>query len=378
MLVVSPSAAQLDRLDTGQLTLIYFDFTESYLVPHAVQSFLKSIEFQRQTFGFDPKERVYVLLADFTDSADAGASVTPRNRLSIQIAPLGYAFETIAANDRIILIMNHELVHVATMGQPAGADKVFRTLFGGKVATHQGAAGDRHLRLPDRAARGRAPVVPRRDRGVRRHVDGRRHRPGPGRLGRDGLPRDGEGQRAHLRPARARVRGDEIDFQLQINAYLYGTRFMTWLAYRYSPEQLVEWIARKPGSKAYYASQFKQVFNRSIEDAWAEWIAFEKGFQQKNLEAIRKYRSRPTRTCRSARWDRSRAPTTTRRPGRSTPAFNYPGVVAHVGAIRRRARRGGAPRGRQGPGDLHGDRRSPGTRTAARCSTPRTTAPTAT
>ena len=130
-------------MDTGQLTLIYFDFTESYLVPHVVQSFLKSIEFQRLTFGFDPKERVYVSLFDFTDSADAGASVTPRNRLSIQIAPLSYQFETIAANDRMILIMNHELVHVATMEQPAGADQAYRQLFGGKVLADQGAARDR-------------------------------------------------------------------------------------------------------------------------------------------------------------------------------------------------------------------------------------------
>ncbi len=35
-LVAAPSAAQLARVETGQLTLIYFEFTESYLVPHAV------------------------------------------------------------------------------------------------------------------------------------------------------------------------------------------------------------------------------------------------------------------------------------------------------------------------------------------------------
>ncbi len=124
LLVVSPSAAQLARVDTGQLTIIYFDFTESYLVPHAVRSFLTSMEFQRQTFGFDPKERVFVLLADFSDGADAGASVTPRNRLSIQIAPLGYAFETIAANDRIILIMNHELCTWRRWGSRPGRQGV--------------------------------------------------------------------------------------------------------------------------------------------------------------------------------------------------------------------------------------------------------------
>ena len=31
--------------------------------------------------------------------------------------------------------------------------------------------------------------------------------------------------------------GTKIDFQTEVNSYLYGTRFITWLAYRYSPDQ---------------------------------------------------------------------------------------------------------------------------------------------
>ena len=30
--------------------------------------------------------------------------------------------------------------------------------------------------------------------------------------------------------------GTKVDFQLETNSYLYGTRFMTWLARHYSPE----------------------------------------------------------------------------------------------------------------------------------------------
>ena len=39
--------------------------------------------------------------------------------------------------------------------------------------------------------------------------------------------------------------GTRVDFQVGSNSYLYGTRFITWLAYRYSPEQVVAWVARK-------------------------------------------------------------------------------------------------------------------------------------
>jgi hypothetical protein len=83
--------------------------------------------------------------------------------------------------------------------------------------------------------------------------------------------------------------GTKNDFQLETNSYLYGTRFMTWLSYRYSPEQFIRWISRAPGSRAYFAAQFREVFGTSLEAAWAEWIGFEHDFQQKNLAAIRKF-----------------------------------------------------------------------------------------
>lgn len=331
--VATPSAAQLARLDTGQLTLIYLDFTESYLVPHAVESFFASIDFQRRTFGFDPNDRVYVLMTDFSDSADAGASVVPRNQLSIQIAPLGYQFETIAANDRLILIMNHELVHVATMGQPAGPDKFFRRLFGGKVSTIK--------EQPETIVYGyvTAPRVaaPRWfHEGIAVFADTWMD----GGIGRaqggwdEMVFRAMVKDHAHIYdPLGLASEGTKIDFQLQINAYLYGTRFMTWLADRYSPGQLVEWTARKPGSKGYYASQFKMVFHRSIEDAWAEWIRYENGFQEKNLAAIRKYPITPYQDLSPRALGMVSRAYYDEKAGKIYAGLNYPGVVSHIGAI---------------------------------------------
>ncbi len=74
-----------------------------------------------------------MLLLDLSDSGNAGASSVPGNLVSVQIAPLGFSFETLAANERMNTIMNHELVHVATMDQAARSDRMFRRLFGGKV-----------------------------------------------------------------------------------------------------------------------------------------------------------------------------------------------------------------------------------------------------
>ena len=84
-------------------------------------------------FDYRPSQKPTLLLPDIADSGNAGACAIPRNFLGIQIAPLNFAFETIPANERMNMIMNHELIHVATMDQAAGTDRFWRKAFGGKV-----------------------------------------------------------------------------------------------------------------------------------------------------------------------------------------------------------------------------------------------------
>src|SRR4029453_5510486 len=83
--------------------------------------------------------------------------------------------------------------------------------------------------------------------------------------------------------------GTKIDFQVEVNSYLYGTRFMTWLARRYSPERLIEGVARREGRRRFFSAQFKRVFGIPLEAAWASWVADEREFQRGNLDAIRKF-----------------------------------------------------------------------------------------
>src|SRR5262245_52067134 len=101
--------AQLGMMQLAQVRLVYIDGTQSYLVPHAARTFLNSLKFHDQLFGFTPSEDITVLLVDFEDSGNASATAVPRNAVTVQIAPLSFAFETIAGNDRMNIIMNHEL-----------------------------------------------------------------------------------------------------------------------------------------------------------------------------------------------------------------------------------------------------------------------------
>ncbi len=325
--------AQLAKVEAGDLRLVYIDPSETYLVPYAARAFLNAMKFHRSLFDYEPREKVTVLLADFSDYGNASATSVPRDSLQIQIAPMSYVFETVPPSERMAMVMSHELVHVVTMDQATGRDVVFRRVFGGKVNPHSDQPESVlyfYLTTPRVAS-------------PRWYLEGMAVFADTWMMGGIGRAQGGYDEmvfRAMVRdnarfydPLGLVAEGTKIDFQVEANSYLYGTRFMTWLAYHYSPDHLVRWVSRKPGSRAYYASQFREVFQTSIEDAWQEWIAWERKFQSENLASIRRYPvTEATDLSSRALGSVSRAyydPDTRQ----IFAGINYPGVVAHVGAI---------------------------------------------
>lgn len=327
------AAGQLGKVETSDLRLVYFKGSLDYLVPHGARAVLNALAFEKRLYGFEPSDRVTVLLADFQDLGNAGAGAVPRNMVAVQIAPIPFAFETMAANERLTTIIGHELVHVVAQDQAAGGDRAFRRLFGGKVtpiSRHPESILYWYLTAPRVAA-------PRwYHEGIAVFVDTWM----AGGLGRAQGGYDEMVFRAMVRddvpfydPLGLVSEGVKVDFQIEANSYLYGTRFMTWLARRYTPEKVIEWTARRAGSRAYYATQFRHVFGRSLEDAWAEWVRDEHAFQRANLDALRTYPVTPATDI------------TPRALGSVSRAFydpetqsiyaglNYPGAVAHVSRI---------------------------------------------
>jgi hypothetical protein len=331
--LASPAHAQLASVEAGKMLLVYVDGTQSFLVPHAARTFLNSLASQKALFDYEPETDISVLLLDLQDAGNASATAVPRNALTVHVAPLSYAFETIPSNERMNAIMNHELVHVVTMDQAARRDRFFRTLFGGKVmpvAEQPESILYFYLTTPRVAAprwfhEGGAVFVDTWMAGGIGRAQG-----GFDEMVFRGMVRDGA---PFYDPLGLVSEGTKIDFQLQINSYLYGTRFLTWLARSESPAQVLEWMARKPGSRAYYASQFRKVFGRPLEHAWADWVVAEKTFQQKNLEAIRQYPVTPHQDLTTRALGSVSRAYLDRRRNRLYAAFNYPGVVAHVGAL---------------------------------------------
>lgn len=331
---LAPAAsAQLATLESRDLRLVYIAPSEDYLAPYAAAAFRDANAFLTTLFKYRPGHKITILLADFSDYGNAGAATVPFNVLRFQIAPMSFAFETMVASELMQALMNHELVHIIAMDQSTGRDRFFRTVLGGKVMpvdTQPESVAYFYLTSPRVA-------VPRWFlEGAAVFADTWEN----GGIGRAQAGYDEMVWRSMVRdrarfydPLGLASEGTKNDFQVEANSYLYGSRFMTWLAYTHSPEQLVQWIGRLPGSKAYYASQFRHVFGTSLESGWADWIAWERRFQQTNLEAIRKYPLTPyTDLSKRALGSVSRA-FIDEQSGTLYAGFNAPGTVAHMGSI---------------------------------------------
>jgi len=334
LMAVQPVAAQeLKSLNTPDLRLLHFDLTQTYLAPHVARCYQNALARHQSILGFEPDEETTVFLKDYSDYGNAGAIPVPRNIIFVEISPVNFTFETFATSERMCTLMNHELAHVATTDQATRADKRARKFFGGKVtviAAHPETIFYSYLTNP-RFASARWYLE-----GIAVFMETWM----AGGLGRAQGAYDEMVFRSMVRddahfydPLGLESEGSKADFQVGVNNYLYGTRFMSYLAYTYSPEMLVSWVTRKEGSKAYYKAQFEHVFGMPMEQAWQDWIEFEHDFQNRNLEAVREYPITPYRDISDrglGSVSRSYFDPETRK---LYSALRYPGVVAHISAI---------------------------------------------
>jgi len=282
-------AAELSSIETDDLRLLYFDPSETYLTPYVVRSFTNSINHQRRLFDYEPSEEVSVLLTDFTDWGNAGAIAVSRNALLVDIAPTPFTFETSDTAERMYSLMNHELVHIVSMDQASTRDQKYRNFFGGKVDTvadHPETILYSYLTNPRRAS----------PRWFMEGVAVFMETWMAGGLGRAQGPYNEMVFRSKVRdgaefydPLGLLAEGTRVDFQVGANAYLYGTRFMNYLAYTYSPEHIVAWIKRTDDTERFYAAQFEKVFGLTVDEAWQDWVEFEREHQQANLDALRQF-----------------------------------------------------------------------------------------
>jgi hypothetical protein len=323
---------ELDMLETRDLRVLYTP-GDAYLAPYAVQTFENSMDFQRRAFDYTPWERTTVVLTDFSDYGDAGTSVSPHDQVTVYIAPDDLTLETSPGSERMFMTANHELVHVATMDGWNQRDERWRDFFNGKPRAtdeHPETILYNYLTVP------RSNVPRWYLEGIAVFMETWMS----GGIGRAQGAYDEMVFRAMVRdhahfysPLGLVSKGTAVDFQTMTNAYLYGTRFISYLALHYSPQMVIDWYRRGKDSKAYYADQFEQVFHVPLDRAWNDWIAWEHSFQEKNLEKVREFPLTKARRLTGRALGNVSQLYFDAQNDSLIGAFQYPGVLAYVGVL---------------------------------------------
>jgi hypothetical protein len=332
LMVAAAASAQLQYLETENLNVIYFG-AEKYLAPHVARCFENALQFDRKLFDYTPSEKVTLFLYDFGDTGNAGASAVPVDRIMVTIAPFSYVFEVVLGNERMNWLANHELIHVLAVDKAATRDLTARKLFGGKVAP----ISENPLSMiyayyttPRRYApswyhEGIAVFMETwRTGGFGRAMGGYDEMVFRTKVADDAQIYDLVGLASAA---------TKLDFQVGVNAYLYGARFMSFLALTYGPEKVLQWVSRSESSKPGYRAQFGVVFGEPLPQVWSRWIAWERSFQQENLERLRQ---NPITTYRKVS-ERALGSVSRLVLDRGTNtvylAVHFPGQVSHLAAI---------------------------------------------
>ncbi|MGA9118114.1 MAG: hypothetical protein WB699_02010 [Bacteroidota bacterium] len=283
-----PLFGQFRALETEDLRLIYLQ-NQSYLVNHLARCFENAFRFHEQLYHYTPGEKVTLVMHDQDDYGSGGTSTIPWNYISICMEPFDYVYETRPANERMQWLMNHELMHVVATDNTAGVDRFFRTLFLGKVSP----TTDNPISMFYSYLTSPRWYSPRWfHEGIAVFMETWMS----GGIGRAQGGYDEMVFRTMVHDSSyfydyigLESEGTTIDFQIGANSYLYGTRFMSYLADHYGTDKLVRWVNRSDGSSRYFASQFEDVYGRSISDEWSRWISWEHEWQRANLDSIRQF-----------------------------------------------------------------------------------------
>ncbi len=325
--------AQLKMIETKDMRLAYYDFGHQYVFEHTGRCFHSALKFHKKLFDYSPSEKMTLLIQDFGDYGNGGATAVPKNAISMGLSPFSYTFETSPAGERIFSMMNHELVHVVALDNSSRADRFYHKLFFGKVVPTKEnplTAFYSFLTSPRRYS-------PRwYHEGIASYLE-------TWMGGGVGLAMGSYDEmvfrarvfnNAHIYSAQGlESEGTTTDFQGKSNSYLYGTRFMGYLSYQHGPQKLIDWVKRKDGSKRSYSSQFKQVFGSSLNQNWSEWIAFERGWQKKNLDSLKKFPLTEAKPITDKKLGSVSYPHYDQKRNKMYVAINYPGKIPYLAAI---------------------------------------------
>ena len=324
---------QRDSSMNRGVTLTFFSKTLSQYIPHIIRQYEHGKALHDTVWGRPAIQPPFMMLTDWEDDGNGGAAPLPSNVISIGMAPVNMSYYISPTTERYAHLFKHEYTHTVMTDRPNARDAWWRSLFGTKVVAQ--------TRYPLTSVWSYLTVprwyAPRwYHEGIaccmETWLGG-----GVGRAlgGYDEMYfRNLVAERCSLSTVVGlESEGSTKDFQLGTNAYLYGTRFVNYLAMRYGYERVIRFYNRTPGSKAFFAAQFREVFGKRLTDVWDEWQAYEHEHQMQNLAAVNAFPVTPLRRLTAVPYGSASPLVVDAGRMKGYTAVNYPGDFAHLEEI---------------------------------------------
>ena len=277
---------------TDEATLVFFDKNLSRYIPHMIRMYRNGKALHDQIWTTDSlyrPEAPLLLLTDWEDDGNGGATPLPRSLIQIGMAPLNMSYYINPSGERYRQLFCHEYTHIVMTDKYNSRDLGWRKFFGTKVGVdntepvsalwsyfsvprwysprwyHEGIACFMETWLGGGVGRSLGGYDEMYFRSI---IDG-----GEKLFSVVGLETE----------------GSTMDFQVGANAYLYGTRFVSYLTREYGYDKLIGFYNRSADSRTFFGRQFKQVYGQPLRKVWNAWKEDERQHQAENLAAIREY-----------------------------------------------------------------------------------------
>ena len=321
---------------TDEAQLVFFDKNLSRYIPHVVRMFQNGKALHEQIWTTDSvyvPEAPLLLLTDWEDDGNGGATPLQRSLIQIGMAPMNMAYYIAPSSERYRKLFCHEYTHIVMSDKYNRQDLGWRKFFGTKVGTDNSqpiSAIWSYLTVP----RWYAPrwyhegiacfMETWLGGGVGRALGGYDE------MYFRSIVNGGEPLYSVVG---LETEGSTMDFQVGANAYLYGTRFVNYMVANYGYDNLISFYNRTADSRPFFGSQFKQVYGRPLREVWNEWKEDEKKHDEANVAIIREYPV--TETTQLTKEPLGSVSPLVYDPGtgKAYAAMNAPGDFAHITEI---------------------------------------------
>jgi len=303
------------------------------LIPHTARAFNLALNKHIDIFDYKLNKPIPVFVNDFSDYGNGGAMGIPFNFVMVGINPFDNIYEIMPSNERMVWLASHELTHIGMSDKPGPSERFFRNIFFGKPLNDN----SNPLSLIYSYLASPRWYSPRwYHEGIAIFMETVLNA-GSGRLlgGYDEMVfRTMVLDSSYIyKPVGLETEGTTIDFMVGANAYLYGTRFVSYLASKYGYEKLFDFYSRSDSSYSFFASQFNEIYDKKVLDVWDEWINYEKEFQANNIKIIKENPITEHKVISEQILGSASRQFYDKKNNKIIAAINYPGILAKIASI---------------------------------------------